>query len=123
MSARIKLAEAMGWKHIHKKYVKMDGQSYPFGCPPAKEYSDGKINKKYQEQIPDPENKANDCEALIRHLQANGWRVVIHHREKSGATIRVILPRQLQFHDWSGDNWKTGVCELACKALSIGDSG
>ena len=65
MSDRIKLAEAMGWTHIHMKYVAMDETSYPFGCPPAIHYADNVVDKRFKEQIPDPFTDANDDYAVL----------------------------------------------------------
>ena len=60
LNDRIKLAEAMGWTHIHMKYVAMDETSYPFGCVP------GNVNDKHlKEQIPDPCTNANDDYAVL----------------------------------------------------------
>ena len=64
LSDRIKLAEAMGWTHIHMKYVAMDETSYPFGCVP------GNVNDKHlKEQIPDPYTNANDDYAVLEWMR------------------------------------------------------
>lgn len=61
---RIKLAEAMGWTHIHMKYVAMDGKSYPFGCVP------GNVNDTHlKEQIPDPYTNANDDYSVLEWMR------------------------------------------------------
>lgn len=62
---RIRLAKLQGWTHIRMKWVAMDGQAYPFGCPPADEYSDGKVNKQIKVQIPNPFEDANDDYAVL----------------------------------------------------------
>lgn len=69
ISDRIRLAEAMGWTYLRMKYVEMDGQSYCFGCPPADQYSDGKLDPKYRQQIPDPFTDANDDYAVLEWMR------------------------------------------------------
>ncbi len=69
---RILVAEAMGWTHIRNKYIAMEEKSYPFGCPPASEYSDGKVDKRIKEQIPDPEHDANDDYACLEWARNQG---------------------------------------------------
>ena len=125
MNDRIKLAEAMGWTHIHMKHVKMDGKSYPFGCPTADQYSDGVVRKQYKEQIPDPFTDANDCEALIYWLNSIGWFVDIDwqitndERMAAGAYVH-IWHKDSEIHhrtDIDVDRWKEGLCRLALKVL------
>ncbi len=77
------------------------------------------------EQLPDPENDANDCNALITHLNGQGWQVEVHWQftdDESlapGAYIH-IWNRYSEIHertDVDRDNWMHGVCELALKVI------
>ena len=72
---RIRLAEAMGWTRISMKYVAMDERSYPFGCPPSTEYTDGLVNPKYREQIPNPFTNANDDYAVLEWMREQSPRL------------------------------------------------
>lgn len=74
---RIKLAEAMGWTHIRMNWVAMAEKSYPFGCPPADQYSNKVVDKRFKEQIPDPEHNANDANQLIVFLTQQGYEAHI----------------------------------------------
>lgn len=72
LDMRIMLAEAMGWTHIRMKWIAMDETSYPFGCPPANQYSGGVVQKQYKEQIPDPFTDANDDYTVLEWMR--DWR-------------------------------------------------
>ena len=98
---RIRLAEAMGWTRIRMKHVAMDGQSYPFACPPADQYSDGKVDPTYRQQIPDPFTDANDDYAVLEWMRERGieaWQIVeeceycIHYKigDYARAALKVI---------------------------------
>ena len=89
--ARIKLAEAMGWE-------------FPHG--PTK-------------HCPDPFTDANDCEALIKHLNGLGWNieVVFGRRGKYYVTFQQF-PVAGKGLNRECDDWKQGVCELALKVMT-----
>lgn len=69
--------------------------------------------------VPDPFTDANDCDALIRHLNGLGqWVIINHHNTKrGGSNIKMGKGISDPAYDWDGDDWKTGVCELALKVL------
>ena len=60
-----------------------------------------------------PRNDANDCEALIRKLNEAGWTFYIK-LEPEGHAI-ALWHRESPRHEWQGDDWKHGVCDLAEK--------
>ena len=76
--------------------------------------------------LPDPENNANDCEALIRWLQERGYDIEIWwsgtaYTHRSNVNCRVKMKYR---SDWERpkegtayDDWKQGVCELALKVI------
>ncbi len=111
---RIRLAEARGWQFIEH---------------PADKIAAGGMEWVHAEHgtridCPDPEHDANDCEALIRHLCEQGYDVVISHNAGSPSNSDVdiyevqALPEPAKWIcNWSGDNWKQGVCELALKVI------
>lgn len=115
---RIRLAEAMGWqKHPDEHWWICPNTGYS-ATPPG---------------LPDPKNNANDCEALIRWLNTQGLQILIdfafdvvgpkspeHDLGDISALDHVAMfdvSSREWTHHWEGDNWKQGVCELACKVL------
>ena len=54
------------------KYVAMDEKSYLFGCAPADLYSNGRVDKRFKEQIPDPFTDANDDYAVLEWMRELG---------------------------------------------------
>jgi len=94
---RIRLAEAQGWTHIRMKWVQMEEKSYPFGCPPADQYSNKKVDKRFKEQIPDPFTSADDFVVLmdyiaetedagwtITRIEKGKWHAIVGHPFKEG---------------------------------------
>ena len=78
--------------------------------------------------VPNPRTDANDCEALIAHLMELGWYVEIgfqtypeprHYVEGMGVFLHIwhVDTEQHERIDYSFDNWKQGVCELAEKVI------
>ena len=62
-----------------------------------------------------PFKDANDCNALIKHLNELGWQVQIRHR--SDKTQTVAVSKGIGYEMYEGDNWMHGVCELALKVI------
>jgi len=66
-----------------------------------------------------PFQDANDTEALIRWLNGQGFEPRINFWV-SHAEVRLDHnghPDGPKIHRWDGQNWKTGVCELALKVI------
>ena len=102
---RIKLAEAMGWKQSDAKNWIGEDPGLIWVSPTGRE----------QTIPPDPENDANDCEALIDWLA---------NYEPLKPRVTVSFGRGVRFDFYHGthaeiekDNWKQGVCELALKVI------
>lgn len=93
---RIKLVEFMGWKPWREKWLSPD-------------------HKTIVDNSPDPHNNANDCDALIRRLNEYGWIVRISIGQDAADVWIETLANEC--HDWSGDDWKHGVCDLAEKVI------
>ena len=118
--ARIKLAETMGWRKGPK----------PSGNSVQGWYAPEGVNKAFTGEygLPDPENDANDCEALIRHLIDTGWRVEIDFPSLDLTETAVRIYSEGLQDAWYGyapdQNWKRGVCELALKLTqTVEDTG
>lgn len=102
---RFKLAEAVGGK-IWEAYI--DPNKNP-----------EEIN------LPDPENNANDCEALITWLLSKGWHFEISIQPTNsdmiaaGAWIHIWQDGTEIHHrtDVSVEIWKRGVCALAMRVI------
>ena len=106
---RFKLAEAMGWKTGRTDTVVVMGKPIPHT-----RWIDPDGNDRAQ--CPDPENNANDCEALIRWLET-AYLIWITIRFGCNQQASINMNNDECEHYWSGDNWKQGVCELALKLL------
>ena len=106
---RIRLAKAMGW---HKS-VSLQGGFQGKGEPKFQtDWFDA--NNNFQERLPDPWHSAEDCEALIRWLnEYKNIGVVVMLAGGTGTKDVVHVGR----NKWLGDDWKTGVCELALKVI------
>ena len=105
MNKRIRLAGARGWTK-HEALTDPQVWNHP---DPEK---DGWY---YDWQLPDPFTDANDCNALIKHLNGLGWIVRISIGPDAADVWIETLANEC--HDWSGDNWMHGVCELALKVI------
>ena len=99
---RIQLAEMFGWTDC---FVGSDDNCW--GVEPANKYGDSRKCKK----LPNPFTDANDCEALINHLQTEFL-----------IAVTVKFGKGVRFDHYSGPrreieigDWKQGVCELALK--------
>ena len=111
---RIKLAEEMGYR------------PYPDADTPCWWSPDGlTIHTLTDEfphlsQLPDPLNDANDCEAVIKHLNGLGHHVMIDLNTDGTVLVSVYdagEPFDFPNPDWTGDDYKRGVCELALKVI------
>ncbi len=118
MDNRIKLAEAMGWKRgeVHTVAV--------MGAPiSAQRWTDPDGNDRAPSSLPDPFTDANDCEALIRWLNENGYRVRIDHRRLSAQFVEIWRAGTTNwkfgrlYDAVEHNDWKTGVCKLALKVI------
>ncbi len=115
---RIKLAEAMMWDNI------IDGNDgQPWGIDPKAPPFDGSIQYMPHGHLPDPETDANDCNALIKHLNGLGHKVMVELFPKCtlgkppSVQVRLTLAGRGGSEYWSGENWMHGVCELALKVI------
>ncbi len=107
MDDRIRqLAEFMGWEEIN----------YPNDGPMWRHCDCHWIRYKAP---PDPFTDANDCNALIKHLNEQGaWRVNINI-ESHGDYVKIWRYKSPDTQEiyWEGDNWMHGVAALALKVL------
>ena len=94
---RILAAEFMGWERI----------AGPYWRDPVYD-----TQRNYVEDLPDPENNANDCEALVRELAKHGWActVTIGHRSDK---VLIGIACKTDAVPYECDDWKQGVCALA----------
>jgi hypothetical protein len=106
---RIKLAEFVGWK---REPMRENLKRPYWQCPDTGDWSRA-------EDIPDPRNDANDCEALVVALGNKGIGVDIYMRPWMDAeSVTVYMqgePIEWKERRWTGDDWKHGVCDLAEK--------
>ena len=108
---RIRLAEAMGWKEF-----------WPGDEATAWYNSDGDV----RDNPPNPFTDANDCDALISHMNLLGWTIEVCRRPDRVGQDLVIFwyPGGAEFSRITvpvGD-WKEGVCKLARAALEVIDN-
>ena len=110
MNDRIKLAEAMGWGIGCDT---CDGQE--IGVPPGdtRPYGQGNLTV-----MPDPFTDANDCHALIKHLNGLGYYINIDFNHDG--TVDMIIGKGDRYRDYelvAIEDYMQGVCELALKVL------
>lgn len=107
-AARIKLAEAMGWRFDAGEYIAGDwDDEYRWTDPQGRKCTHG----------PDPFTDANDCDALRQWLNDAGWWIIINiHKNRSCHLILGMGISDPQL-DWNGNDWMHGVCELALKVI------
>ena len=99
MSDRIKLAKAMG-------------------IPERRHYG---VSHTVSNQQFDPFTDANDCEALIKHLNSLGWQVEVHwqftndKKLAAGCFVHIWNRDSEEHHrlDLDVDRWKEAVCRIA----------
>ena len=112
---QIKLAEAVGWKW-------QETNDHPFGdswrggrwISPSGDIQSGIVGCEVPPHF-NPFTDANDCNALIKHLNGLNISVQVVHGIFTDS-VRFWKESE-QFSNWKGDNWMHGVCELALKAL------
>ena len=100
---RTKLARWLGWRKV----------GYTAGA--------GSLTLTGQE-LPDPRNSADDCEALIRKLEDHGIEVTLsfdHGHESVSSVDTEEWPAPV----YIGDDWKHGVCDLAEKVIDAAENG
>ncbi len=103
---RIKLAEAMGWKHCQ---MRENLQRYCWQNPISKLWVE-------ESELPDPFTDANDCNALIKHLNGLGIAIELNLDENGYVVVQGYKAPD-PFFSYEGDNWMQGVCELALKVI------
>lgn len=106
MSDRIRLAEWQGWKRCDP-----DSEYFfpPNGARPSGPETYHILG------LPQPDKYERDCHELIKHLNGLGWIVRISIGPDAADVWIETLANEC--HDWSGDNWMHGVCELALKVI------
>lgn len=108
---RIRLAERMGWLNIKGWTESPMSGKHPYD----RWYRRGE-DKQYDYLPFNPFTDANDCEALIRHLNEAGYFLYVGW--KSDAALAQLLRSDGEFvGEYAGNDWKQGVCELALKVL------
>lgn len=118
MNKRIKLAEAMGYsRHEYGPDDRL--AKLPEGNADGGTYWLFIGDEYLLKDLPDPENDANDCEALIKHLNADYDIGIRFHREH-GHSVEIygVSEQGNKPIHWTGDDWKQGVCELALKVIA-----
>ncbi len=102
---QIKLAEFVGWRPEYKTIL--DGYWW-----------EPKTQKRvWYQDLPGPLTDANDCHAVIKHLNGLGWHVEIIHYAPDHAEVSIEQHPDGLPVDWEGDNWMHGVCELALEVI------
>ena len=99
MNDRIKLAEVMG-------YTKTKHNRWKSPC-----------GKRVDSYPPNPFTDANDCEALIKHLESKGIEVTVEFGVVEDYVVIRRMPADPDLIVWRGDDWKQGVCKLALKVI------
>ena len=117
---RITLAEAMGW-------TPLDLNLTGWWMPPGATIDDHPfiIERRWVDDLPDPFTSADDCEALIKHLNGLGLELCIVHGIGYARVLlsggkerdKTFKPLKIGEQGDECDNWKQGVCELALKVL------
>ena len=117
MNDRIKLAEAMGW------IPAAHPQDRKYQCWIDPNHNGRKVS---DQQLPDPFTDANDCHALIKHLNGQHISVSVTQWASYGTlpSVNVAGKCGVRFdhnigthQEWTGDNYMQGVCELALEVL------
>ena len=109
----IRLAEFVGWKLI-------ENNGFWRWCDPDGHMRFAISNRPDHQPAPiDPYTNANDTEAVIRKLKETHIYVCVFHGEVD--SIKLYGNKewaQSLRPEWSGDDWKHGVCELALKVMN-----
>ena len=113
---RTKLAKAVGW--VWHQPTDNDKKLFDNGLG-RWEFKGMFRDWSTKEELPfNPLTDANDCEALIKHLNAEGYSIDI--KISTGSIGSFITLRHIAagtVGKWQGDDWKQGVCELALRVL------
>lgn len=113
----IKLAEWVGWKrkpHYHPstgnmfRWYSPDGEYVP--TRPNIICVGAKVPPSFN-----PYKSDADCMAVRKHLNESGWWIIINIHNDESAHITIGKGMGDPLHDWNGDDYKQGVCELALK--------
>lgn len=119
MNDRIKLAESIGWKWHPAAGRPNDDMG-------RWEFKGMFLDWSTKANLPfDPFTDANDCNALIIHLLKLGYFIEIKLNPDDVAAKASWMRAEIEASDpnangcfnWTGDDWKQGVCELALKVL------
>ena len=113
---RIRLAEAMGWMRCPDQNGAVIDLWMHRERWPERWFN--------LDELPDPFTDANDCDAVIAKLNERFDIGIRFHREH-GHSIEIygVGGQGNKPLHWSGDDYKTGVCELALKVLGKSDEG
>lgn len=119
-SARIQLAEAMGWAQVERRNIKRGDKGYLTGKRP-----DAGNRQWGHRRIPNPFKDANDCESLMHYLRSRDWHIEIrwqpsyHPNRAPGAFVHIWHDHTEQHErtERDAEYWKEAVCELALKVL------
>lgn len=120
MNDRIKLAEALGW-HSIRDHGDRDivGLSAGYQAEDTTRRDPSDYYWKSAQRLPDPFTDANDCEALIKHLNSKLWTVSVFFGLAGNFEVSVVSGNRGEYcHEIQCDDWKQGVCELALKFLN-----
>ena len=113
---RIKLAEAMGLRVEERDRV----------YPPESSMVNGRYcylpHDSLGRLLPDPFTDANDCNALIKHLNGLDCEVTVSWgpNNRVGPEYRVDVfldDKHCHRHSYHGPDWMKGVCDLALKVI------
>ena len=109
---RIRLAEAMGYTVSECGSLRGKGPLYGQFVFRGDGYGMADI------KLWNPYTDANDTDALVRWLNERGCDVqVMHLAPHKQRPMRALVQFSKNMSRWTGDDWKTGVCELALKVL------
>ena len=113
---RIALAEFVGWRCHESVDHYVEHIPVP-GCVWVSPEGEQMIDLEF-----DPRNSDADCMALVDALNDEHWAVRIHHQPETDRTHFATVHFDLglnTIHLWTGDNYRDGVCELACKTPEV----
>lgn len=111
MNDRIKLAEAMDYIPENQKEWCDPMWFTPYENDPKA----NEVGLVLFDHLPDPFTDANDCEALIEHLNKMGIFVNVVHGVFFDSVALVKNTNIISSTE--GSDWKKGVCTLALKVI------
>ena len=62
-----------------------------------------------------PYESHDDCHAVIEKIHAENWWVIINLKANGSAHVMISKGITDPQHDWNGDDYREGVCNLALK--------